>query len=430
MKRITIALVIALLVTPLIFVQAKKRKKPTTQEVALQMAILQNNESQIVSLLDAGVDVNAVAVSGENMVAVATNAGYVNIVKLLLKKGANPNVVDKPALFYAKKADVAKALIDGGANINIVSQGTTPFIHWIDLFATLPTQAEINQTLSVARQQNLGDAAIKLIESSFVTRKDLQNMVNTYKSAGYDFDAQLTSDKVNALLEAAVMSNYPLVEMLINAGVNVNLQNCSGQTALNILSGHKKGSQAGFDKIADLLHQKGADFNLQDYDKVTPLFYATQEGQLGRCKTLVKYGADVNIPAMNNHTPLFVAGTLDIAKFLVTSGAKVDVVSDYGATPLFSAVDANLVSYFLSKGMDVNHKDKDGNNTLITDCVYVHNAYIQGDDIQDQYVPKIKLLISKGIDVNFKGKKGTALQIAQRDPLEKIVKVLVAAGAK
>lgn len=72
----------------------------------------------------------------ESVLMTATRAGNLEIVKLLLKYGANPNrgtftgsfpeFLGATALFYAAgngNAEVAKALIDGGANVNARTKG-------------------------------------------------------------------------------------------------------------------------------------------------------------------------------------------------------------------------------------------------------------------------------------------------------------------
>lgn len=410
---------------------AKKKKiKPTAQEKELQTAVLQNNKQKVIDLLDAGVNVNAQALSGESMLATATYAGYVDMVNVLLEKGADPNFADSPALFYAKKADVVNALIKGGANVNVLRDGRTAFLHWMDMFATLPTQAEKNQALAVVRQQNLGEAALKMVEASFTTKQDLQNVVNAYKTAGYDFDKQYTEVKVNALLEAALTNNFALVEILLNAGVQGNLQDNAGQTALLILTRNEQITQAEYDKLAALLYKNKADFNLPDAEPYTPLYAAALAGSLGKCKTLVKYGADVNKTCKNDFTPLFASDRLDITTFLVSKGANVKAVSVWNTTPLFAVTNLDMLNYLVSKGVKVNHVDNEGDNILTANVSHIHTQGVEGNDVQDAYLPKIKWLIKKGIDVNHTGKQGTALHIAQLNPDEKIVAALVAGGAK
>lgn len=429
--RLTIfIMVVCLSVFSLNLSAQKKKIKIKPQEKELQMAILQNNKQKVIDLLEAGVNVNARVVSGENMLATATYAGYIDIVSVLLEKGADPNSTYSPALFYAKKADIVNVLIKGGADVNLLRNGQTAFLHWIEVFATLPTQAEKDQALSVVRQQNLGESAIRMVEASFTTKQDLQNVINAYKSSGYDFNKQYTDSKVNAILEAANVNNFALMEILLNVGVQVNLQDNSGQTALMIITRNEKITQTEYDKLAAMFYKNKADFNLPDEELYTPLYVAVLKGSISKCKTLVKYGADINKVCKNGLTPIFASDRLDITTFLVTKGANVKAVTVWNTTPLFTVTNIDVLNYLVTKGVKINHIDNDGDNVLTANVSYIHTQGVEGNDVQNLYLPKIKWLIKKGIDVNYAGKEGTPLHIAQLNPDEKIVAVLLSVGAR
>ena len=94
---------------------------------ALGFAAAAGNLEKCKALLDEGADVNAIW-GGSTPLMAASQKGYTEIVKLLLKKGADPNFQDpmggKTALILAVEAqnpklELAKALLDGGAKPNL-----------------------------------------------------------------------------------------------------------------------------------------------------------------------------------------------------------------------------------------------------------------------------------------------------------------------
>jgi ankyrin repeat protein len=97
-------------------------------------AIRNNNLQNVTDLIAAGADVNANTGSGEAWTPLVNAAyvGNVDIVRLLIDKGADVNGVcgDYSPLFRAacdNKLDVAKLLVEKGANVNFKnSKGETP----------------------------------------------------------------------------------------------------------------------------------------------------------------------------------------------------------------------------------------------------------------------------------------------------------------
>jgi ankyrin repeat protein len=115
------------------------------------------NPEVITALLEAGADVNAFeALTGATALIIAAQTVDIKIIEpdrkwgsdpkslsnhevitALLKGGANPDIISKPfewtalmwALMHNKKLEVIKALIEGGADVNIEnSNGTTALI--------------------------------------------------------------------------------------------------------------------------------------------------------------------------------------------------------------------------------------------------------------------------------------------------------------
>jgi ankyrin repeat protein len=105
-----------------------------------------------------------------------------------------------------------------------------------------------------------------------------------------------------ALHRAVKSANTNLVEILLNAGANVNAQAEAKITSLHI---------AAFDgnaSIAELLLKAGANVNAIGYrHNNTPLHVAAAHGHLEVVRILISHGADVDVVDMLNKTAQQVA---------------------------------------------------------------------------------------------------------------------------
>ncbi|MEK6734860.1 MAG: DUF3431 domain-containing protein, partial [Pseudomonadota bacterium] len=116
------------------------------------------------------------------------------------------------------------------------------------------------------------------------------------------------------------------------------------------------------DAIIELL-SKGADINSRHTDLLaTPLYAATKNNQLATVKLLHKNKADINIPASNGASPLYIAATNnypEITQFLIDSGAdqftKVDALIPFSGSVYFGKL--NTTKVFLNSGANVLSDD-------------------------------------------------------------------------
>lgn len=136
--------------------------------------------------------------------------------------------------------------------------------------------------------------------------------------------------KEQAFQEAALNGDLDMVENLIREGVNVNVTDAEGRTALMYASfnGHTEIAQkliradalagmrdkAGrtallyastgpFPETVKLLLENNADPNIIDADEhFTPLMHAAAEGQLEVVKILLEYGADPSLKDVDGET--------------------------------------------------------------------------------------------------------------------------------
>ena len=143
--------------------------------------------------------------------------------------------------------------------------------------------------------------------------------------------------------ELAVISNdVSKVKMLLNSGVNVNLnygliRACSG-------SGHEE--------VARLLLENGANVNSSTENGSTPLFWAVRFGHYNIVKLLITHGADINQHEKSNVTPLHQAVEykhLDVVKLLIQNNVEPNKIDYAGKTPLDYAGEENVLVELLRK---------------------------------------------------------------------------------
>jgi ankyrin repeat protein len=86
------------------------------------------------------------------------------------------------------------------------------------------------------------------------------------------FDSGLFINKLSPLMYATRNGHTNLVEILIQAGVNINRQDETGETALIIAC------RCGFKDIAELLLINQANYNIKTDDNKTALVVAIENG--------------------------------------------------------------------------------------------------------------------------------------------------------
>ena len=256
--------------------------------------------------------------------------------------------------------------------------------------------------------------------------------IETLIDLGADVNAQRTDDKVASLYLAADWNNYMAVDILLKHGADVGHLDIS-QTAIHACA--RKGSLS----ISRLLADSGVDINLRDNEGQTALYLAVKNKHKYMVKCLLESEANVNMEYNENASqriylvrgkdrgkpawhyvqvekvllPLFLrhtnGGDLDVADFglVLKSGWGKDPpenvrknINEIGAT--FSDTQGQTVLHIASKSAsleivdllinykaDVNANDMDGFTPL-------HLAAMHGN------IQVVKKLVETNADVNLK----------------------------
>lgn len=249
-----------------------------------------------VSTLPTDYDINAHDDQGNTKLFNSIN--NINIVKKLLKNGADPNIQNKNGSTVLEESiiwgiyDIAKLLLENGADPNL------------------------NNGLSMFYAMHKHNKFIELL---------------------LNYKANVNYKNKNGQTLLFIKGIYPeKALLLLNNDVNPNIIDNEGKSALfyhnNI-------------EIIDLLLKNGADPNVQkSFEKETVLFDTIYYNNIEMTQLLLKYGADPNIQNEYGKTVLFDAvkqNKIEITKLLLEYGADPDIEYN-NKTPRKIAKDKNF----------------------------------------------------------------------------------------
>ncbi|GBG33318.1 Ankyrin repeat domain-containing protein 50 [Hondaea fermentalgiana] len=397
----------------------------------LLFACAQGKKVMVTLLLQKGADVNMANKDDWTALKYACSKGHSEITKLLIKEGAKtdpPDLQGLTALMLASQqghVETAKILLEHGASINAKDgQGRTALM----IASVSKTSSEVVSLLisgqaDVNLLDNEGETAL-----TYASKIGNVLVVDQLVQAGANIDHQPQDGGWSALMHACFYIRsksqcLKVIETLLNAGANPNLQGQSGVSALIIACQFKQ------KKAADLLIQKGANLDLTTKKKFTALMYCCSEKPQPEAKSqtstekletmrtiarsLIEHGADVDIEECRGRTALMFAcehGHDDIAKLLIERGAKLDVQEAKGWTALMFASHCGriqeletmqtIAQFLIEHGADVDIEECRGRTALMFACEHGH------DDIA-------KLLIERGAKLDVQEAEGwTALMFA------------------
>lgn len=220
------------------------------------------------------------------------------------------------------------------------------------------------------------------------------------------------------LHHAAGFGTIETLQLLVDAGAEINAKNTRGSTPLHWAVPEEK-------KVR-LLLAHGAAVNAKLADGRTPLYLATFLGN-GHpvIRLLLEHGADPNLRAGGGRAPLAIAASRGDAvaiRLLIDARASIDFSDSAGATPLMLAASSgsvDAVRWLLERGADARAQTKRGETAL-------GNAGTAGK------AEIVRLLLEHGADANTRNIRGfSPLMLAagsDRIPTE-AVKLLLEKGA-
>jgi ankyrin repeat protein len=320
-------------------------KKLMPSEKALFSAIRRGRNGDVRELIERNdVDVNKREFNVCTPLQIAVMSGYLDIVNMLIKCGADVNAVNlrgNTALHFAATKNVGKileTLLASEALPNVMNEnGETP-IMWA---------VNHNQTRNVELLLNSG-----AITNIWNRRGSLVPMV----LADGKLDGTFTyvwNDHESPLSIAIANENEAIIELLCNAGARADRDQIPeghiyyrGQLIEELTPNERelflaiRPSQN--EDVKELIKRKDVNVNKREFNGYTPL----QEAAMGYCgpniiNMLIEGNADVNAVSCDGNTALHLAariGDPKPLKALLASGALPNVMNAKGETPLMWAV--------------------------------------------------------------------------------------------
>ncbi|WP_300741628.1 ankyrin repeat domain-containing protein [uncultured Brachyspira sp.] len=256
---------------------------------------------------------------------IASSYGHYDIAKALIDNGALVNLRADDgfnALMEAVRTDnikMAKLLIEHDSDINIKNKDGKNMIMIAcengneEMFnLLLENNADINE------KSSWGASAL-----IYASEKGNINIMKYLIDNGIDVNGKADDNGDTPLLWAVTGQNpYEASKLLIENGADVNATNNSGVAPATILAG-------SVPKVVKLLKDNGADLDTKFADDDPPIAIAASVGNLEIVKALVENGADVNYyPNDMNYTAIYHAidqGCYEVAEYLFKNGVDLNI---------------------------------------------------------------------------------------------------------
>jgi ankyrin repeat protein len=231
----------------------------------------------------------------------------------------------------------------------------------------------------------------------------------------YDFSPDDGANGAFPLYYASLGGFYDLAEHLV--GKHPEHINARGgrMVAPLVAALHRKHF-----KVAELLHQYGADANVRDKYGDTPLRVACRHGSLDIVEWLPNHGVDVDVQGFQGYGPLHSAATgghLRICQKLIEHNANLRNRTTFGQTPLHLAaclygvthIQVDIVQVLLDHGADPNARDNYGATPLHCSSWNQYEGYAANMGT----VEGTRLLLKHGAIIDAENNEGkTPLQLA------------------
>ncbi len=247
-------------------------------------------------MIDAGADVNGAQGDGTTPLHWAVYKVDVELIRLLLERGAKPDVMNNygssPLAEAAKvgNAQLVEILLDAGADVESANQE--------------------------------GQTALML-----AARAGSMNVAEVLVGRGADVNAREAWRGQTALMWAADSNSPELTRFLIDQGANVDARALHNDWPVQMTAEPRN--------------------QYRPTGGMTPPLYAARGGCKECVEAMLDAGADPNKPNPDAVTPLIVAidnFAYDTAKLLFERGANPHIWDWWGRTPLHAAIDMNTYS--------------------------------------------------------------------------------------
>ncbi|GJQ78328.1 hypothetical protein Trydic_g3745, partial [Trypoxylus dichotomus] len=285
----------------------------------------------------------------------AVKSQQMEIIELLLQRGANPNFNNDcpfPILVIAISTgneNIVRMLLNHNADINAIYKSSTPLIHAV----TKSTRAIVELLLRNGADVNLVDRSGRTPLMHAIKNKINKDILQLLLNFNADVNFE-NRDGKTPLYTAIKDKTFEIIESLLQNGASVNDMDTSGWTLL-IDAVHRED-----DDFVQMLLTLHADVNIKGEDGVAPLCVALKTQNADIVQILLEKGADVNCFDRCGVSPLMAAvetGNTGLAKILLENEANVNLKNECGVTALYAAAfkrDVAMIELLVERGADSN----------------------------------------------------------------------------
>ena len=397
-------------------------------------------EDTVELLLGLGANIHSQNFLGETALFRAAKHGYCRIIRVLKEHRANIRALTKSGESVLLSAIVSNNRRLGKVVPLLLELGAE--VHSLDSAGHTALAAAAVRGLSDAVKSILdykpyidtsnrdGDTALRLAAAAEATLEG--------RSYAYDRRGNRIDDRIR--MAAAIENNSTTIELLLNDGANVDLQNKAGNTALVLAAAEGKpdavklllehcpntNTRNGAGDTV-LILAAGAPVRLAKTlynEKCGPIggairMTAAMEENLKTIERVLNYGASIDLKNKAGDTALTLAavtGKLDATRLLLEHGANINTSNGVGNTALMRAAEKgqlDVVKLLLEHGADINTRSEAGHTSLIL-------AAAEGR------LDVVKLLLENGADAHAMNNKGrTALFLTAWWPEKEVHKLFL-----
>ncbi len=306
-------------------------------------AVMNQNAAQLQALLGKSADVNAAQGDGTTALHWAAYHADVASTRRLLAAGANPAVHTDTGVTplvlacEAGSAEVVKLLLDAGADANqTLSHGETPLM----MAARTGSVGVMKELLAHGAKVDARESLRGTTPLMWAAANGNTDAVRLLIAKGADLNAHSGTVKPGRMPYLADPSRDRIQEFIDGRGQG-------GTTVKDVRPGGEQRLESEREKAKAALARfpfsiPVAGRGPKQFGGLTPLIFATKQGDLNTVKVLLKAGAKINETSEYGWTALLDATQNRFYKlgvYLLEHGADPNIANEGGWTPLYIATD-------------------------------------------------------------------------------------------
>lgn len=349
----------------------------------------------------------------------------IEMTKLLLKYGANPNIKDHsgntPLHIAAMNSDKISTktitlLLKNKADPYILdSNGFTPMHLLVSRHYGLNTLqvffdhgVDINFTNS--QNETLLDTSLSM-HSGFTqfSIEDKFGFVLKLFDIGIKMKRKHPIDLLKLAVKTKEIGN---IQKLLRRGINLNVCDNYGNNVLHYLYSKWSDTQLGSIDIQSAVAKsnflfrallaEGIDITFTDYEERTALHYMTNEGDKKAIKIIIDTGANPNAQTVSGITPLMECRTADVFNLLISNGADPNDKDSFG----YSVYDRLTIGGFKEAAECLTK--------IVPDIkLGLHASFILA--LENNDLKTVRLLLDNQLDPNFLNHHGNPVLFTSID---------------